>query len=191
MMFSLITPKNAYSSPNDTSPSIYRRQLLGPPLLPWENRMGRGQTHRETDFATTRPNRPSGPHLRGLWQYLPCAESRPGNRVYKCHRLTVVRRCQISLTLRNILRFASASWKIHDFINFFFTLLSIFSLFMSMFRDFLAIFLTKFFKIKIVTAQKKHQLLECLPGTWKDFPWASMDLEAGSRKKAAPRVERF
>ena len=31
---------------------------LGPPLLPWENRMWRGQTHTETDITTTRPNWP-------------------------------------------------------------------------------------------------------------------------------------
>ena len=39
---------------------------LGPPLLPWENRMGRGQTESPsppgTDFATTRSNRPIGPN---------------------------------------------------------------------------------------------------------------------------------
>ena len=32
---------------------------LGPPVLPWENRMGRGQTtnnNTETNIATTRPN---------------------------------------------------------------------------------------------------------------------------------------
>ena len=38
---------------------------LGPPLLPWENHMGKGQTHihvhKRTEIATTRPNRPSGP----------------------------------------------------------------------------------------------------------------------------------
>ena len=33
---------------------------LGPPLLPWENRMERGQTDTWTDFATTRKNRPKG-----------------------------------------------------------------------------------------------------------------------------------
>ena len=34
---------------------------LGPPLLPWENRMnGDRQTHTWTDFATTRKNRPKG-----------------------------------------------------------------------------------------------------------------------------------
>ena len=29
-------------------------------LLPWENRMGRGQTHRQTDIATIRKNGPKG-----------------------------------------------------------------------------------------------------------------------------------
>ena len=51
--------------------------------------------------------------------------------------------------------------EIHDFIHFL-TFLSIFIHFMSMFRDFLAIFLGKVFKPKIVTAQK-NPLLECLP----------------------------
>ena len=36
---------------------------LAPPLLPWENGMGRGQTCTHTDIVTTRPNRPSGPIL--------------------------------------------------------------------------------------------------------------------------------
>ena len=41
---------------------------LGPPMLPWENRMkGDRQTHKHkhiwTDIATTRKNRPSGPIL--------------------------------------------------------------------------------------------------------------------------------
>ena len=34
---------------------------LGPPLLPWENRMGRRHTNKQfTDIATTRPKRPKG-----------------------------------------------------------------------------------------------------------------------------------
>ena len=41
---------------------------LGPPLLPWENRMGRGQTRRRTDIATTRPNRSSGPIRSNFYQ---------------------------------------------------------------------------------------------------------------------------
>ena len=41
-----------------------------------------------------------------------------GSRVSKCHRLTVVRRRKISLTLCNILKFVCAKWKIHDFIHF-------------------------------------------------------------------------
>ena len=36
---------------------------MGLPLLPWENRMGGGQTRKRTDIATTRPNQPSGPIL--------------------------------------------------------------------------------------------------------------------------------
>ena len=34
---------------------------LGPSLLPWENRLGRGQqtTRKRADIATTRPNLPS------------------------------------------------------------------------------------------------------------------------------------
>ena len=38
---------------------------LGPPLLPWENCMGRGHPniskYKYIDIATTRPNWPSGP----------------------------------------------------------------------------------------------------------------------------------
>ena len=39
-------------------------------------------------------------------------------RVSKYHRLTVVRQRKIPLTLRKILRFVCASWKIPDFIHF-------------------------------------------------------------------------
>ena len=43
---------------------VDRFASLGPPLLPWENCMGRGQqinNTQRTDIVTTRPNRPSGP----------------------------------------------------------------------------------------------------------------------------------
>ena len=56
-------------------------------------------------------------------------------RVYKCHRLTIVRR-------RNVLRFACASWKIYDFIHLK-KKMPIFTNFIIKFRDFLAIFLRK------------------------------------------------
>ena len=80
--------------------------------------------------------------------------------VSKCNRLTVVQWHKIALTLRKILRCGCAHWKIHDFILFP-NLLSVFTHFMSMFRDFIAIFLRKGFKSQIVTPQKKS-LLECL-----------------------------
>ena len=63
--------KNKYpASPRGTDATVGDSFApLGPPLLPWENRMGRGQSQAAsqpssqlwTDFATTRPNRPSGP----------------------------------------------------------------------------------------------------------------------------------
>ena len=40
------------------------------------------------------------------------------SRVSKCHHLAVMRRGKILLTLRKVLRFLFASWKIHDFIHF-------------------------------------------------------------------------
>ena len=43
---------------------------------------------------------------------------RPPSRVSKCHRLTVVQRRKIKLTLRKVLRFLRANWKIHAFSSF-------------------------------------------------------------------------
>ena len=79
----------------------------------------------------------------------------PGGRVSKYHRLTVVQLRKMLMTLRKILRCVCAIWKIHDFI-YFLNFLLIFTHFMRMSRDFLAIFQRKVFKSKIVAAQKIH-----------------------------------
>ena len=67
---------------------------------------------------------------------------------------------KILLTLRNIMRFECASGKIHDFTQFL-NILFIFTHFLSIFKDFLAIVRRKVFKSKIMTAQK-NPLLGCL-----------------------------
>ena len=71
-----------------------------------------------------------------------------GYRVFKRHRLTVVRRRKILLTPRKILRFLCTSWKIHDFNNFC-------PFLPTLFRDLLAIFLRKVFNNKKCDAAKK------------------------------------
>ena len=65
---------------------------LGPLLLPWDNRRGRGQIYPHTDIATTRPNRASGP-IR--WK---CQGSRVTCHMscVMCHMSHIV--CHLSLT---------------------------------------------------------------------------------------------
>ena len=73
MMFSSITPKNAYLSPNDTSPSIYRRQL------PWVRLVlggeGQDQIPVQSELGL------SGDHIEVLLSEGAVLHLHPGGRV--------------------------------------------------------------------------------------------------------------